>query len=486
MNWLTRVFLVLLRLAIGWHFFFEGANKLPPEAWPVKLLNAQHPVSTRELAAKQPFGSENYLRESAGPLGERFRNLAGDSVVERMKIAPLAPDEDPGRVPANRRLPPGLERDWDIYFQQFVQHYQLTDVPLPYLGIWAVSPDVSFPAGLPWQALLECGAGGSELPNQRRIMEAKFAQMKYQTGMWLLHGKKVVKREAPNSPPAEIERSTQERIKDYQDQLQNVRDIQDRQMALFGPDVNARLRDAKTQANRTRAELKSDLDQQTLAMKKALHALLTEDQKRNPLEDQYDLATWQKLPAAPADPIQADFRKMTPLEWADWTTRWGVFLVGVCLLLGLFSRIASLAGTGFLLLFFLSMPPLPGLPDNPRVEGTYLYINKNFLEMLALLTLATVPTGRWVGLDGLLYCLNPFRWGRSEAKPALISEDHRPDPPPEEPVVPPPPMPIDLGRDTPRPDFEPEPPPPPAPDKEEFEPVQISSDPEDHMKEPRP
>ena len=117
---------------------------------------------------------------------------------------------------------------------------------------------------------------------------------------------------------------------------------------------------------------------------------------------------------------------MTRQELIDWTTRWGVFLVGVCLLLGLFSRTACLAGAGFLLMFYLSMPPLPGLPDNPRAEGTYLYINKNFIEMLALLTLATTASGRWVGLDGLLYCLNPFRWGRSEPSPKSVSKDGDP------------------------------------------------------------
>jgi hypothetical protein len=51
------------------------------------------------------------------------------------------------------------------------------------------------------------------------------------------------------------------------------------------------------------------------------------------------------------------------------------------------------------------MPPWPGLPDNPRAEGHYLYINKNLIEMLALLALATTRSGRWAGLDALFaYC----------------------------------------------------------------------------------
>ncbi len=63
-----------------------------------------------------------------------------------------------------------------------------------------------------------------------------------------------------------------------------------------------------------------------------------------------------------------------------------------------------------LLTFFLAMPPLPGWPESPRAEGHYLFINKNIIEMLALLALATTRSGRWVGLDSLLQFLRPQRW----------------------------------------------------------------------------
>jgi uncharacterized membrane protein YphA (DoxX/SURF4 family) len=84
------------------------------------------------------------------------------------------------------------------------------------------------------------------------------------------------------------------------------------------------------------------------------------------------------------------------------------------LLLGLLTRPACLAGAGLLLLFYLAMPPLPGVPDPPRAEGHYLFINKNVIEMLALLVLATTRSGTWFGLDGLLQFLNPFRRGLTQ------------------------------------------------------------------------
>ena len=35
-------------------------------------------------------------------------------------------------------------------------------------------------------------------------------------------------------------------------------------------------------------------------------------------------------------------------------------------------------------------------------EGHYFIVNKNLIEMLACLAIASLPTGQWVGLDALL------------------------------------------------------------------------------------
>ena len=69
------------------------------------------------------------------------------------------------------------------------------------------------------------------------------------------------------------------------------------------------------------------------------------------------------------------------------------------------SRPACVAGALFLLLVYLSMPPFPGLPDNLKAEGHYFIVNKNLIEMLALLTLSTTFSGRWLGLDYFTYAL---------------------------------------------------------------------------------
>ncbi len=86
----------------------------------------------------------------------------------------------------------------------------------------------------------------------------------------------------------------------------------------------------------------------------------------------------------------------------DQMTSWSLTIFGACLILGLFTRLACLGAAGFLFLTFLSAPPFPWLPASPMTEGNYAFINKNLIEMFALLVLSTTYSGRWVGLDGML------------------------------------------------------------------------------------
>ena len=69
---------------------------------------------------------------------------------------------------------------------------------------------------------------------------------------------------------------------------------------------------------------------------------------------------------------------------------------------GLFTRLACVLGAGFLVMTYLTYPPFPWYPLPPNTEGNPLFINKNVIECLALLVLATFPTGRWLGLDALI------------------------------------------------------------------------------------
>jgi thiosulfate dehydrogenase (quinone) large subunit len=91
------------------------------------------------------------------------------------------------------------------------------------------------------------------------------------------------------------------------------------------------------------------------------------------------------------------------LTYADYITMWGLTLVGAFLILGLFTRLASLAGIGFILLFYLCNPPFVGYFYSIPTEGSYLIVNKNLVELGALVVILVTDSGRFAGLDRILH-----------------------------------------------------------------------------------
>ena len=93
------------------------------------------------------------------------------------------------------------------------------------------------------------------------------------------------------------------------------------------------------------------------------------------------------------------------LDNANLITMYGLTIVGVLLILGLFTRLASLAGIGFILLFYLCNPPFVGYFYSIPTEGSYLIVNKNLVELSALVVILVTGSGRFAGLDRILHGL---------------------------------------------------------------------------------
>jgi thiosulfate dehydrogenase [quinone] large subunit len=88
-------------------------------------------------------------------------------------------------------------------------------------------------------------------------------------------------------------------------------------------------------------------------------------------------------------------------KWVDLLIPAALLLVGLSLLMGLFTQAGCLGALGLLALFYLSAIPTAGVPQ-PHSEGTYLIVSKNLLEWAAVLLLFAFRTGRIAGLDLLL------------------------------------------------------------------------------------
>jgi thiosulfate dehydrogenase [quinone] large subunit len=93
------------------------------------------------------------------------------------------------------------------------------------------------------------------------------------------------------------------------------------------------------------------------------------------------------------------------LDNANLITMYGLTVVGLLLMLGLFTRLAAAGGIGFILLFYLCNPPFIGYFYAIPTEGTYLIVNKNLVELCALVVILLTGTGRFAGLDGILHGL---------------------------------------------------------------------------------
>jgi uncharacterized membrane protein YphA (DoxX/SURF4 family) len=121
----------------------------------------------------------------------------------------------------------------------------------------------------------------------------------------------------------------------------------------------------------------------------------------SPASKEADIETGLRRAADPA--VKASPMLWKPqLQQINLTTMWGLTICGGLLVIGLFTRAAALGGAILLALFYLSMPPWPGLDPAPIAEGSYLIVNKNLIELIALLMLATSPAGVWGGIDSLI------------------------------------------------------------------------------------
>ncbi len=94
----------------------------------------------------------------------------------------------------------------------------------------------------------------------------------------------------------------------------------------------------------------------------------------------------------------------------DLLNIWGLIAIGAGLFVGLFTRAATLGGILLLMLYVLSHPPLAIVRYGMPSEGSYLYINKNMIEMAALWVTYLFNTGKEIGLDRLIhkqFCSQP-------------------------------------------------------------------------------
>lgn len=76
----------------------------------------------------------------------------------------------------------------------------------------------------------------------------------------------------------------------------------------------------------------------------------------------------------------------TTLEIVNFMNIWGLIIIGLCLFIGLFSRVASISGALLLLLYYIANPPF--IATSIPSQSHFYIINYNLIEAIILIGLA--------------------------------------------------------------------------------------------------
>jgi uncharacterized membrane protein YphA (DoxX/SURF4 family) len=382
------VLLVVLRLAIGWQLMYEGVWKLDT------------------LDSAKPWSSVGYLKNAEGPLRDTFRSMAGD------------PDDLDW---LNYEI---VAKRWDEWAQRFKASYGLSESQSKTLDriLNGASGDLD---GRPVYAaeLAALPEGVSNLKEAARVSDKN---------VWYDAERKRIYVDGRNHLK-DVEYAKLLKIVDGQDDevskayREAVEKVFIRQKRGIG--YKEKLAGAlRGNPDLLGTELKPYADSQRVGQKQQYQAMLAryENLRHNAETDfQWDHlgSDWKKIQTlraeitAPVKVLEKDFQEQsvklltldqmsqkavtpptTMLRLADLSTIYGLTVLGLLLIAGLFTRFAAVAAAGLLFSFYLAMPPFPGVPELPGPEHS-LIVNKNLIEVIALLAIAALPTGRWFGID---------------------------------------------------------------------------------------
>ncbi len=104
-----------------------------------------------------------------------------------------------------------------------------------------------------------------------------------------------------------------------------------------------------------------------------------------------------------ADYFHAIAASPTMLAIVNYLNIYGLILIGLGLILGCLTRLASISGALLLLLYYVANPPFMASGLGMPTEGHYLIIDKTLIEAVALIILTIIPTGKFLGLDAFLF-----------------------------------------------------------------------------------
>ena len=115
-------------------------------------------------------------------------------------------------------------------------------------------------------------------------------------------------------------------------------------------------------------------------------------------------------------------RDPEPVHTQDFLVITGLCVLGFCLIAGLFTKLSVILAAVMIFSFYLVVPPWPGVPEAPGPEHSFI-VNKNLVEVLALVAIAAFPTGLWFGIDaGIVGLWRRMKSNKNVAPPKTETE----------------------------------------------------------------
>ncbi|MDR0327182.1 MAG: hypothetical protein LBI05_02675 [Planctomycetaceae bacterium] len=320
-------FIVLLRIGIGWHFFYEGVHKFDPAAG---------------------FSAEGFLGVAKGPTADLYYWMLPDlDGIQRIEIGKV--EDENGKEHTTFIV---YENAWKEYYNAYLKQYP------------KVSKEEADAIYNRYLKALRAGATDSE-PDIKAFLQSRDRF-------------RETKRTQRNSASFEQERRW------------NLM-LQYRREASTWTKVLSELSNG----------LQSDLGRLAdpdLAGQKGEIVTAPEKELIPPIppNDYFNVQIQYPIPSNPYVKSRMDV--------LDLAVMVGLSAIGLCMMIGFCTRLACLGGAAFLVNVVLTTFPVPGVyPELPTMVGNFLFVSKDVVELLAMLVLMSVPSGRWGGFDYFLW-----------------------------------------------------------------------------------
>ncbi len=385
MNW-SQITLTALRIAIGWHFLYEGVYKVDSVTGAGLHQTSHYALETstarlRDFFATADSGAFNlpaaFARADAWH-DEIVRAFAAQKQLAEDQKARLGSLRDQVKLNAMAAARGELALDEVVNFDWTYVHAETLRVPPPVesegFSALAYLQSSAGPARELFRGLVSDidGLERLTLPGARALLERRFTE--------------ILEHYADAGQPFTAEQ---------RDRLAQARDAIEASLSatLSSSGFQARLADYRALRQRVRADAsrtntpfsreRLDSDRKNLDLIAGELLAHVNEAASELAVKSHAIATVAQLGAGPA-----------PREGlgVDAAVKYSLIAIGGCLMLGVFTPWAALAAAAQLALFYSASPPWPGYPA-ATLGGHYLYVDRNLIELFACTVIAAQAAG---------------------------------------------------------------------------------------------